>query len=156
VQPAPGARALLERLRADGLTLVVATSAGSDELDALLDRAGIADLLDERTTSSDVENSKPDPDVITAAARRSGEPPAALVMLGDTPYDVEAALRAGVRVVGVRCGGWTDAELAGAAAVYDDPAHLLRELERSPLAGGAGAAGAAGAVGGPGTDGRRA
>jgi len=134
VQPAPGARALLERLRDRGLALVVATSAGEDELDPLLERAGVRDLIDERTSSSDVERSKPDPDIVAAAVKRSGHPPASLVMLGDTPYDVAAARRAGVSIVAVRCGGWGDDDLAGAAAVYDDPAHLLRELDRSPLA----------------------
>ena len=68
VRPAPGARALLERLRDRGLVLVVATSAGSDELGPLLEQAGIADLIDEQTSSSDVEHSKPDPDIVTAAA----------------------------------------------------------------------------------------
>jgi HAD superfamily hydrolase (TIGR01509 family) len=136
VSPAPGARALLERLRDRGLTLVVATSAGSDELDPLLERAGVRDLIDGRTSSSDVERSKPDPDIVAAAVERSGHPAGSLVMLGDTPYDVAAARRAGVRIVAVRCGGWGDADLAGAAAVYDDPAHLLRELDGSPLAAG--------------------
>jgi len=135
LRPAPGARALLERLHADGYVLVVATSADDEELQGLLRQAGIADLLDGRTTSSDVAHSKPDPDVVATAAARSGLPPAALVMLGDTPYDVAAARSAGVTAVGVRCGGWDDAALAGAAAVYDDPAHLLRELHRSPLVG---------------------
>jgi HAD superfamily hydrolase (TIGR01509 family) len=140
VRPAPGARALLERLRAEGRVLVVATSAEEDELRGLLRQAGIEDLIDERTTSSDVERSKPDPDIVAAAVRRSGHPPEALVMLGDTPYDVEAALGAGVALVGVRCGGWDDAALAGAVAVYDDPAHLLRELDGSPLGGARGGA----------------
>lgn len=136
VRPAPGARALLERLRDRGLVLVVATSAGEDELDPLLERAGVRDLIDAQTSSSDVERSKPDPDIVAAAVQRSGHPPGSLVMLGDTPYDVEAARRAGVPLVAVRCGGWGDADLAGAVAVYDDPAHLLRELDRSPLASG--------------------
>ena len=135
VKPAPGARALLERLRDRGLTLVVATSAGEDELEPLLERAGIRDLIDARTSSSDVERSKPDPDIVAAAIEQSGHPAASLVMLGDTPYDVAAARRAGVPLVAVRCGGWDDAGLAGAAAVYDDPAHLLRALARSPRAG---------------------
>lgn len=134
VRPAPGARALVERLRAGGCRLVVATSADGDELDALLRQAGVDDLLDEATTSSDVERSKPDPDIVSAAASRAELPPSSLVMLGDTPYDVKAATRAGVTLVAVRCGGWDDASLAGAAAVYDDPAHLLRELADSPLA----------------------
>ena len=95
------------------------------------------DLIEARTSSSDVERSKPDPDIVAAAVERSGHPAGSLVMLGDTPYDVAAARRAGVRIVAVRCGGWGDADLSGAAAVYDDPAHLLRELDRSPLVNGA-------------------
>ena len=142
LRPAPGARALVERLLADGCTLVVATSAEDDELRGLLRQAEVDDLIAEHTTASDVERSKPDPDIVVAAAERSGLPLDRLVMVGDTPYDVAAARGAGVRVVAVRCGGWDDASLTGAAAVYDHPEHLLRELDRSPLAGdGAASAG---------------
>jgi HAD superfamily hydrolase (TIGR01509 family) len=133
LQPAPGARALLERLLRESFTLVVATSAGGDEVGELLDAAGVADLIEEATSSSDAEESKPDPDIVEAALRKTGEPAGAVVMIGDTPYDVEAARRAGVAIVAVRTGGWRDADLAGAAAVYDDPADLLEHLERSPL-----------------------
>ena len=134
LRPAPGARALVERLRGEGRTLVVATSADDEELRGLLRQAGVDDLVHRHTTASDVERSKPAPDVVAAAATRSELPRASLVMLGDTPYDVTAARAAGVAVVALRCGGWDDAALTGAAAVYDDPAHLLRELDRSPLA----------------------
>src|SRR5690606_20698803 len=65
LEPTPGARALLERLRADGLRLVVATSAEGELLEGLLRRAGVDDLIDGATTSSDVERSKPDPDIVT-------------------------------------------------------------------------------------------
>jgi phosphoglycolate phosphatase-like HAD superfamily hydrolase len=54
-------------------------------------------------------------------------------MLGDTPYDVKAARRAGVRIIGVRCGGWNDKELIGAAEIYENPADLLLKYERSLL-----------------------
>lgn len=135
LKPAPGARALLERLRQDGLTLVVATSAGKDDLQGLLDRAGVRDLIADETSASDVEDSKPDPDVVRAALHKVGAAPERAVMLGDTPYDVEAATRAGVRVVAVRCGGWNDNDLAGAAAVYDDPADLLAHYNQSPFGG---------------------
>jgi HAD superfamily hydrolase (TIGR01509 family) len=122
----PGTHALLERLIADGLTLVVATSAGGDEMKALLKQAGITDLIHGATSSRDVESSKPDPDVIGAAIRKSKLKPAELVMLGDTPYDIEAAAKAGVATIALRCGGWWDDEaLDGAIAIYNDPGDLL-------------------------------
>ncbi len=131
----PGARDLVARMRAQGLTLVVATSAKRVELAPLLAVAGVADLLDGATSADDVARSKPDPDIVHAAVARSGHGAGELVMIGDTPYDVEAARRAGVRVVAVRCGGWDDAALTGAAAIYDGPADLLNRYERSILAG---------------------
>jgi HAD superfamily hydrolase (TIGR01509 family) len=134
LKPTPGARALLERLRDDGLALVVATSASKDDLHGLLECAGVRDLIAHKTSASDVADSKPDPDVVQAALKKAGGAPDRAVMLGDTPYDVEAATRAGVRVVAVRCGGWTDKDLAGAAAIYDNPADLLTHYDGSPFA----------------------
>lgn len=133
LRPTPGARALLERLRADGLTLVVATSADADDLKGLLERAGVRDLIEDATSSGDVDDSKPDPDVVEAALGQAGCAAEEALMIGDTPYDVESATRAGVRIVAVRCGGWGDAELAGAVAVYDDPADILANYDRLPL-----------------------
>ena len=135
----PGARALLERLRADGLALVVATSAAKDEMRLLLKQAGVDDLIDDATSSGDADRSKPDPDIVEAALGESGHPPDEVVMLGDTPYDVEASTRAGVAVVALRCGGWDDEALRGAVAIYDDPADLLAHYEESPLGHGVGA-----------------
>ncbi|HEU4538523.1 MAG TPA: HAD family hydrolase [Polyangiaceae bacterium] len=134
LRPFPGARALLEALQARGLALVVATSSGSDQVDGLLRAAGVRDLIDEQTTADDAARSKPDPDVVRAALAKSGRRPAEAVMLGDTPYDVEAATRAGVAAVALRCGGWGDGALRGAAAVYDGPADLLANYEGSPFA----------------------
>ena len=85
-----------------------------------------------RTTSSDdAEESKPDPDIVLAAVKTTGCAKDRVIMLGDTPYDVAAARRAGIEIVGVECGGWTREALAGAVAVYRDPAHLLEEYEQS-------------------------
>ena len=134
VAPFPEARALLERMRADGLTLVAASSARADELRALLDVAGARGLLAAATSADDAARSKPDPDIVEEAARRSGHQPSELVMLGDTPYDVEAAGRAGVRVIAFRCGGSRDDALRGAAAIYDGPADLLARYDDSLLA----------------------
>lgn len=130
----PGARELVERTKADGLKIVVASSAQADELGTLLEVAGVADLIEHQTSSDDAENSKPDPDIIEAALEGGGLSAGRAVMLGDTPYDVEAATRAGVAVIAVRSGGWGDADLKGAIAVYDDVADLLAHYDESPLA----------------------
>ena len=130
----PGARDLVARMKAEGLRLVIATSARDEELDALLEQADLSELIHRRTTSDDAEDSKPDPDIVHAALRRGQLDAKSTVMLGDTPYDVEAAGRAGVRTIAVRCGGWwADDALGGAVAIYDDPAELVREYARSPL-----------------------
>jgi HAD superfamily hydrolase (TIGR01509 family) len=133
LRPFPRARELLLRMREDGHSLVVATSAKKDEMKALLRAAGVEDLLEEKTSSSDADRSKPDPDIIAAALKKSDAEPDDARMLGDTPYDVEAATRAGVATVALLCGGWTREELRGAIAIYADPAELLREYDRSPL-----------------------
>lgn len=130
----PGARALLEKLRDDGYRLVVATSAKRTELEGLLKVAGVADLVDGATTADDADESKPEPDIVLAALEKAGVPPHRAFMLGDTPYDVEAASKAQVGIVALRSGGWNDQDLRGALAVYDTPADLLATYERSPFA----------------------
>jgi HAD superfamily hydrolase (TIGR01509 family) len=134
LQPFPQARELLRRLRDEGWTLVVATSASKEDMDGLLKQAGIRDLIEEKTSSSDAEESKPDPDIVQAALKAADAGPDEAVMLGDTPYDVEASGRAGVPCVALRCGGWGDADLGDAVAVYDDPADLLARYDESPFA----------------------
>ncbi len=134
-RPFPNVRALLERMKNDGLDLVVVTAAAEDELEALLEAAGIKDLVDEATSSGDVEESKPAPDIVEAALKKSGHRADDVLMLGDTPYDIEAAHGAGVEIVAVRCGGWDDDALGGAIALYDDPADLLAHYDRSPFGG---------------------
>lgn len=136
LQAFPQARDLLRRFRDDGYTLAVATSASKEDMDALLEQGGLADLIEERTSSSDAEESKPDPDIVQAALKSADARPDAAIMLGDTPYDVQASGRAGVRCVALRCGGWGDAELGDAVAVYDDPADLLARYDQSPFARG--------------------
>lgn len=128
-----GTHELLKRIHADGMTRVVATSASERDLAALLKQARLEDLIDESANADEAESSKPAPDIVTAALEKAGAAPDEVVMLGDTPYDVKAARRAGVRIIGVRCGGWTDKELAGAAEIYDDPADLLAGYDRSLL-----------------------
>ncbi len=134
VRPFPGARELIERLDREGCRIVVASSSAKTDLHALLEKAGVRDLVEAETSKDDAEASKPDPDVVGAALGELGLPADAVVMVGDTPYDIEAAARAGVKTIALRCGGgWYDAELKGAAAIYDDPADLLAKLDTSPL-----------------------
>ena len=130
LQPFGGVGKLLRTLHERGIRLAVASSAGKDELDALLAVTGVAELLEQQTDADDAEHSKPDPDIVRAALQKLALPAPGCVMVGDTPYDAEAARRAGVGFVGVRCGGWTDRDLAPALAVYDDPAALLGQLDQ--------------------------
>ena len=134
LKPFPRVRDLLGRFRADGLHLVVATSAPEEEVSALLKIAGVQDLIDAGASAGDADHSKPDPDIITAALHKGGYSPGETLMLGDTPYDVAAAGSAGVRAVALRCGGWDDESLLGALAIYDDPANLLASYSSSPFA----------------------
>src|SRR5262249_14733086 len=117
LRPTRGAEALLRRLRERGLRLHVASSAKQDELRGLLKVCGAEDLIGGRPPADDAERSKPAPAIVGGALDDLALPPAQVVMLGDTPYDVEAACRAGVRIIALRCGGWGDPDLAGAAAV---------------------------------------
>ena len=133
LRPTPGARALLEHMRACGLELVVATSAKREEVGQILTQAGVADLIEAASSSDDAERSKPDPDIVQAALRKARRPASHSALLGDTPYDVEAAARAQVPAVALRCGGWTDFGLRGALAVYDNPADLLAHYDESPF-----------------------
>lgn len=134
--PFPETAKLLQRMHETGLKLVVASSAEADELEVLLEIAGATGLVAERTSSSDAEHSKPDPDIVEAAVRSARVDASETIMLGDTPYDLEAATKAGVRLVAVRCGGWNDEDFAGAIAVYDAPADILAHYDTSPFARG--------------------
>jgi len=133
LEPFPRATELLERFRADGLRLVVATSAKKEEMDALLEICSASKLVDERTSSDDAEESKPDGDIVRAALSRVGAAPDEALMLGDTPYDVEAARRIGVGTVALRSGGWDDRALADAVAIYADASELLERYADSPF-----------------------
>jgi HAD superfamily hydrolase (TIGR01509 family) len=133
LRPTPGAAALVDWLLASGLTVVIATSAKQDEVKALLKICGGLALAERATTSDDAERSKPDPDILVAALRKSDANPDRVIMIGDTPYDVEAAHRAGIATIAFRCGGWDDESLREAIAIYDDPQDLLARLDGSPF-----------------------
>lgn len=129
-----GSRELVEKMKDAGLHLIIASSATSQEMDVLLKIARVEDLIPEHTTSSDAENSKPAPDIVEVALQKADLEADKAVMLADTPYDIESAGKAGVGVIAFRTGGFSDEQLSGAIAIYDDPADLLRQYDQSPLA----------------------
>jgi len=136
LEPFRDAGRLVSVLKGRGHVVVAASSAKRHELESLLAVAGADLLMDEKTSSDDAESSKPDPDIVQAALKRAHASPAEALMIGDTPYDVEAAGRAEVAIIAFRCGGWADEDLKGAIAIYDGPWDLLERLDESPLGGG--------------------
>jgi len=127
VRAQAGARDLIVALRERGVRVILGTSSEKELLEDLLHRVNLADLQLDATTATDVEHSKPEPDIIRAALEKLNLPPERVLMIGDTAYDVEAARRARVSCVMLRCGG--DDRTSGAARVYADPADLLAHLD---------------------------
>jgi HAD superfamily hydrolase (TIGR01509 family) len=134
VEPFDGARQLMADLKARGHAVVLASSAIEKHLDHFLDVLHARGLADGWTTKDDVEASKPDPDLVNAALEKVGSREA--VMIGDTPWDVEAARRAGIETICVITGGFSEHELreAGALAVFESVAELRERLDETPLA----------------------
>ncbi|SEH49370.1 haloacid dehalogenase superfamily, subfamily IA, variant 3 with third motif having DD or ED/haloacid dehalogenase superfamily, subfamily IA, variant 1 with third motif having Dx(3-4)D or Dx(3-4)E [Methylobacterium sp. 275MFSha3.1] len=139
VRPFPGVRPLFEHIRSAGLKIALASSGKRSEVEHYTEILEIGDLVDVATSSDDADRSKPHPDIFEAAlAKLDGVPPDAIIVVGDTPYDAEAAAKASLRTVGLLCGGFPEADLraAGCAAIYRDPEDLLDRFAESPLAGG--------------------
>lgn len=126
---------LPRRVRDAGVRIAIASSAKKDEIDEYLAIARVADLVDLTTSSDDVDESKPAPDIFNVILKKLKIDGAGAVAIGDTRYDAEAAGKAGVRSIGVLPGGFTEDELrkAGCAEVYPGPAALLACFERSLL-----------------------
>ncbi|HEY0672691.1 MAG TPA: HAD family hydrolase [Longimicrobiales bacterium] len=133
LRPFEGTRELLQHMSDDGYKLVVATSASEEDLRGLLQQAGIEDLIDKAANSDDAEESKPAPDIVEAALQRVKIGAGEAIMIGDTPYDIGAATRAGVPIIAFRSGGWDTEELRGAVAIYEGPAEMLARYSSSPL-----------------------
>jgi HAD superfamily hydrolase (TIGR01509 family) len=131
----PQVRQLVEELQRRGKELALASSANPDELAIYKKIAKIDDLIETATSKEDAEQSKPHPDIFQAALKQLGDPkPEECVVIGDTPYDIEAARKAGMGTIAVRCGGFPEDSLSDAIAIYDGPADLLAKLDASPLA----------------------
>jgi HAD superfamily hydrolase (TIGR01509 family) len=136
VETMDGSRELIERLKQRGHAVVLASSAKADEVEHYLDLLDARGLADAWTTSADVEATKPEPDLVTAALDRAGGSSDDAVMIGDTPWDVKAARGADVQTLAVLTGGFSVQELrdAGALDVFESVRELCEGLDRTPLA----------------------
>ena len=111
----------------------MASSSAKDLLKRLLNIVGAPDVFEKTASGDDADNSKPDPDIVHAALKALQEPPDVVAMIGDTPYDVEAARRARVTPIAVRSGGWNDEDISGAIEIYDGPQDLLERVDESAI-----------------------
>lgn len=135
VKPLPRVREFLVSVQKHGIRLALASSASQEDLRAYKKIARIEDLVDTDTSADDADRSKPHPDIFSATLSKLRVEPRKALALGDTPYDAEAAGKAGVFTIGVTTGGWSEAELldAGCIEVYRDVSDLLDRFDQSAL-----------------------
>jgi HAD superfamily hydrolase (TIGR01509 family) len=127
VRSFPKVRDLLAHIKRHGHRICLASSAKAEEVTIYKRLANIADMVDEETSADDVDCSKPCPDIFEVALERLHAEPSDAIVIGDSPYDAVAAGRAGLRAVGVLCGGFPERDLkqAGCIAIFRDPADML-------------------------------
>lgn len=133
IQPFPKVVELFKRLKADGIRIVLASSARPETAQHYEKLLGVEDLIDGVTSKGDVEQAKPDPDIFLAALEKlPGIAPEAVIVVGDSPYDAQAAQKIPLQTIGVLCGGFSEECLteAGCIAIYQDPADLLARYEQ--------------------------
>lgn len=136
VQPFPQVRALFEQVRADGKRIVLASSGQPETVEHYKSLLQVEDLIDGATSTGDVEHAKPNPDIFLSAMEHFPNlDPSDILVVGDSPYDAEAAGKIPLQTIGVLCGGFSEATLreAGCTKIYQDPADLLAHYSRSPL-----------------------
>ncbi len=133
VEALPSVREFLLRLKQAGIRLSLASSADKDDLEIYMKIANMEDLIEESSSADDTERAKPHPDIFEATLKKLSLPASKVLALGDTPYDAEAAGKAGMATIGVRTGGWSSEELieAGCIEVYADVTELLDRFEES-------------------------
>ncbi|MDQ6786521.1 MAG: HAD family hydrolase [Acidobacteriota bacterium] len=136
IKPFPKVRELFLKIKADSKKIALASSAKEDELEEYKKIANIGDLIEEQTSTDDAKESKPEPDIFLAAIKKlKGVKASEAVIVGDTAYDAEAAIKARIKVVGVLSGGWARTEMlkTGCAEVYTDVAEILKDYKKSAL-----------------------
>jgi len=138
VKAFPCTRELFQKIKSYGQQVGLASSAKGDELTTYKRIANVEDLVEVEATSADAERSKPYPDIFEAAFKqlKNGISKGEVIVVGDSPHDAEAAVNAGMKIIGVRCGGFAEEDLlrSGCIAVYDGPEDLLDRYDQSPLA----------------------
>jgi HAD superfamily hydrolase (TIGR01509 family) len=136
VKPFPKVREFLLAVQGRGIHLALASSASAEDLGTYKKIAGIEDIIETSTSADDTKRSKPHPDIFSVALKKVGVAAKNTLALGDTPYDAEAAGKAGISTIGVCSGGWSKADLltAGCIEVYDDVADLLEHIDESAIA----------------------
>jgi HAD superfamily hydrolase (TIGR01509 family) len=130
VQPFPGVKESIRTIAGRGIRLALASSSNPDEVEYYVQLLGVGDLLEGTTSKEDAQFSKPSPEIFQAALDRVKSDPARSIAVGDTPYDILAAHRIPLPVVGLRCGGFAEELLAKAEFVFDDLNAMTRELDR--------------------------
>ena len=136
VRAFPRVRELFQRIIADGKRIALASSAKDEELRVYKKIANIEDLVEKETSADDAEKSKPHPDIFKAALEELNDvEPSQTIVVGDTPYDAEAAGKIRLRTIGVLCGGFPEEEMraAGCIAIYQDPSDLLDHYDESAI-----------------------
>ena len=126
--PLPGAKELITSLAERGYEVWLVTSAKPEELEEDLDRLETEGKIAGIVNSSDVEESKPAPDVFELTLEKTGGSADETIAVGDSVWDIESAAKAGIQTVAVLSGGaYSEEELeeAGAVAVYNNCAELL-------------------------------
>ncbi len=135
VKALPRAKEFLQRVKAAGIRPALATSASTKDLQVYKKIVGMEDLIEEQSSADDTERAKPHPDIFQATLKKLKLPCEKVLALGDTPYDAEAAGKAGILTIGVESGGWDRSDLleAGCIEVYKDVAELLERFDESAL-----------------------
>jgi HAD superfamily hydrolase (TIGR01549 family) len=133
VKPFAKVRELFQHLKNEGKRIGIGSSAHSDELKHYLELCQVANLVDAATSADDADRSKPDPDIFEAALSKLGETPERTIVVGDSPYDAEAANKISMRTIGVLCGGFEREKLerVGVVEIFEGPADLLQNYSRS-------------------------
>jgi phosphoglycolate phosphatase-like HAD superfamily hydrolase len=126
-------------MKSDGLRIVALSGGGADTAPDLVRASGVADLLDDIVSADGEARDEALAEIIGSVISQCNCTREGIVLVGDSPYDIAAGERAGIDVIALRCGGWTDATLQGAVAVYEDHVHLLTQFQSSPLGSAGGA-----------------
>lgn len=130
LKPFPGAKELLQSLKAKGFKLIVASSSSAKDLVELLKIDGLINYFDNLNLAAFDTQTKPDPDILLNALSKGALNKDKALMIGDTPYDIEAAKHAGIEIIAFTCGGWNAKDLEGAIAIYEGPKHFLDNLPK--------------------------